>query len=87
MGLSVFVGLRRYTKRDMSTSSHSHGRDGPKTVSTRVEEETLDRMETRCEHADESKAAFLRRLIHIYVASVEGRLECDHCGGAVRLEN
>jgi predicted DNA-binding protein len=71
----------------MSTSSsHSHGRDGPKTVSTRVEEETLARVETRCEHAGESKAAFLRRLIHMYVASVEGRLRCEHCGEAVRLE-
>lgn len=70
---------------DSNSHSDSNGRSG-RTLSTRVEPELRQRIDNRCRAAGESKSAFLRRLLRMYEASVDGRLKCDHCGKAVRLE-
>jgi len=70
----------------MSDSHNQSGTGKLTTVSTRVGPRRHRYVATHCDHTQQSKAAFLRRLIRLHEASKNGNLRCDHCGGEIRLE-
>lgn len=58
---------------------------GRRTLSTKVDGETRQWVESRAAAAGATPTEFLRRLLDVYHASADGRLSCSHCKNAVDL--
>jgi len=58
---------------------------GDKTVSTRVDEELYQFIDWAAEDAGVSTCEFLRRLIHTYRLSKQGKLACPDCREEINL--
>jgi hypothetical protein len=58
---------------------------GQNTVSTRVDDELLQFIDWAADQAGVSTCEFVRRLIHTYRMSKQGKLACPDCGEEITM--
>lgn len=71
---------------DMTATARTRsGCMGRETISTKVDEETVDWLDARARQAGISVAEYLRRLLDLYRQSQRGDIECGDCDARLNL--